>query len=49
MLYNIAMFEAFLHAGPPAAVEDRVIKEEQDSDEVFPGFEIIFKKNFFFC
>ena len=39
---NIKRFEAFLHSGPPAAVVDGVIKEELDSNEVFPGFEIIY-------
>jgi acylphosphatase len=39
---NIRRFEAFLHAGPPSAIVDRVIKEELYSDEVFPGFEIIY-------
>lgn len=39
---NIRRFEAFLRAGPPSAIVDRVIKEELDSNEVFPGFEIIY-------
>ena len=39
---NIRRFEAFLHAGPPAANVDQVTKEELDSNEFFPGFEIIF-------
>jgi acylphosphatase len=39
---NIRRFEAFLHSGPPAAVVDGVTREELDSNEGFPGFEIIY-------
>lgn len=39
---NIKRFEAFLRAGPPSAVVDRVIKEELDYNEVFSDFEIIY-------
>jgi acylphosphatase len=39
---DIGRFESFLHGGPPSAVVNRVIKEELDSNEFFPGFEIIF-------
>jgi acylphosphatase len=37
---NLRGFEVFLQTGPPSAIVDRVDKEEVDTEEIFPGFQI---------